>query len=211
MRRALWLCAVISTAIAGTILVAGPAGAGGGCHAGIVDSATTARLTGASGTAVIEDCAFKPTVLYVDEGAEVTWVNKDIFDHTVTGANFEWGSEAFLAKGDTIKQTFKDEGVYPFFCLLHPGMVGTVVVGDPDPDDVGTKLSSIDSSGIELGTDDGPAPGAEAPAAAPRIDGEPASDSIPSSLVLGTIAVLALAAGVAFTLVRRRGRVEQGV
>lgn len=207
MRRARLLCALTSFAIVGTIFVAAPAGAGGGgCYPDPTQDATAGRLSGEAGTARIDLCAFQPTVLYVDEGAEVTWVNKDVFGHTVTGANVGWGSEEFLKQGDTITQHFTKEGVFPFYCLLHPGMVGTVVVGDPDPSDVTAKISTMGSDGIELGGDSGQA----APDAAPAVDDEPASDSVPSSLLLATIAVLALASAVGFTLVRRRGRVEQG-
>jgi plastocyanin len=210
MRRARWLCAITSAALLGSILLAVPAGAGGGgCYPDPSQDVTAARVSGAAGQAIIDMCAFEPTVLYVDEGAEVTWVNKDPVHHTVTGAYVGWGSEQFLGQGDTITQRFGKAGVFPFYCLLHPGMVGTVVVGDPDPSTITEEVSKIGSTGIELGADDSGE--AAAPDAAPAPGDEPASESLPSSLLLATIVVLGLSAAVGFTLVRRRGRLEQSV
>jgi plastocyanin len=33
-----------------------------------------------------------------------------------------------LAPGQTFKHTFAEAGEYPYFCVLHPNMVGTVSV-----------------------------------------------------------------------------------
>ena len=207
MRRARWLYALTSTAIAGTVLFAAEAGAGGGgCYPDPSGNATAARVAGDSGRALIDLCAFQPTVLYVDEGAEVTWVNKDAMPHTVTGAYIGWGSEKMLSQGDSITQKFEKEGVYPFYCMLHPGMVGTVVVGDPDPSDVTKELAAVDTSGIGSGDAAAAAPRDAAPAASD----EPASSSVPTSLVLATLVAVALAGIVTLTFFRRRGRVEQG-
>lgn len=206
MRGARGLCALTSAVILGTILVGPSAVAGGGgCHTDPARGSTAARLTGGSGRAVIDLCAFQPTVLYADEGAEITWVNKDELQHTVTGANLGWGSERFLSQGDTITQRFDDQGVFPFYCLLHPGMVGAVVVGDPDPRDVTTKLSTLDTSGIAGGDQAAP------PDPAAAGDAEPASDSAPSSLALALAVTLTLALAAGFFFLRRRSRVEQSV
>ena len=206
MRRARWLSALVFGAIAMTVLVTPVAVAGGGgCHTDPTAETRAARLRGKAGRALIDLCAFQPTVLYVEEGAEVTWVNKDPFDHTVTGANVGWGSERFLSQGDTITQRFDDAGVFPFYCLLHPGMVGTVVVGDPDPADVTEELSTVDTSGIGSG-DQAAAP----PDAVPASDAEPASDSLPAVLTVALVAAVALAGAAGFALLRRRSRVEQG-
>jgi plastocyanin len=79
---------------------------------------------------VIDKCAFTPTVLHVEPGTKVAWTNKDIFDHTVSGANGSWGNETALAQGDVVAYRFDDPGTYPYYCAFHPGMTGSVVVGD---------------------------------------------------------------------------------
>lgn len=207
MRRAITVGLMTLALLGGSISFPVAAGAGGGCHGGLMGEMTQARATaGETFGAVIEQCAFGPTVLYVEEGESVQWVNKDVFDHTVTGAALSWGSEEFLAEGDTITQEFSREGVFPYYCLLHPSMVGAVVVGDPDPDAIALGTSSLGSSGV--GTVSGESGDAAAPAQAP--DSAPASDSTSTSVWLGTIVALGLAAAVAVVLLRRR-RVEHGI
>lgn len=101
-----------------------PAQAGGFCQEG--------KVTEGSGTTVTmgKNC-FTPTVLRTDIGAEVTWVNKDPESHTVTGAGGGWGSgHKEAAPATTMTFRFKEPGVYSYTCLLHPGMAGTVVVGN---------------------------------------------------------------------------------
>ncbi|MDQ4025886.1 MAG: plastocyanin/azurin family copper-binding protein, partial [Actinomycetota bacterium] len=99
--------------------------AGGGCHV------AAGEVTGSSKTDVaIGKCAFRDTVTYVEPGDRVTWTNKDPVPHTVTGAMYSWGDEEILSRGDKVAYTFEEEGVYPYYCALHPAMVGVVVVGD---------------------------------------------------------------------------------
>ncbi len=108
------------------ILIAPVAAAGGGCQPDPALEMQTARTN----TPEIDECAFEPAVIYVDPGDRVTWMNKDMYPHTVTGALGSWGSEEILDRGDKVSYAFKQEGVFPFYCALHPGMVGAVVVGD---------------------------------------------------------------------------------
>ena len=83
-----------------------------------------------------------PTVVRVDEGATITWTNRDEALHTVTGTDVRsgrpgagaWGSLEELAQNQTFSHTFNDAGVYPYYCMLHPGMVGAVVVGNGVPE-----------------------------------------------------------------------------
>jgi plastocyanin len=102
------------------------AAAGGGCYA-----PTDAEMTTGSKPLVgIGQCSFVDTVVYIEPGEEVRWVNKDPVPHTVTGAANSWGTERYLDQGDDVSYTFEKDGVYPYYCLLHPSMVGAVVVGD---------------------------------------------------------------------------------
>lgn len=126
MRRLALLTVVM--VIGGTFQFVPAAAGGGGCYAS--GDPTSGR--GFKGTSLtIEECMFTPTVVYVEVGTEVTWVNKDPVPHTVSGAGLSWGTHENLEKGDRVTHTFKNEGVFPYYCLLHPSMVAAVVVGDP--------------------------------------------------------------------------------
>ncbi len=114
----------------GLVLVAVPAApaqasGGGGCGKPISDG---------RGTEVsIESFCFTPTVLYGRPGDTITWTNRDGVRHNVGGANLAWGSFEMLRPGRSVSYSFSEPGVYSYVCSLHPGMVGTVVIGDPEP------------------------------------------------------------------------------
>ena len=79
----------------------------------------------------MEENCFGPTVTHVEPGTTVRWKSATgEAPHTVTG--YGWGSET-LQPGDGFGRRFDEPGVYPYFCALHPSMVGTVVVGDDVP------------------------------------------------------------------------------
>src|SRR5690606_28103368 len=82
-------------------------------------------------------------------GTEVTFRNLDAAPHTVTGESAAWGSTKQLAQGDSLSHTFEEAGVYPYSCILHPGMVGAVVVG-------GNKLVADEPGETEDGDGDAP-------------------------------------------------------
>ena len=71
---------------------------------------------------------FSPSVLRVDPGTEVTFINKDPIPHNVSAP--EWGNFNDMNEGDRFQATFAEPGVYPFACTYHPGMTGAIVVGN---------------------------------------------------------------------------------
>jgi len=98
---------------------------GGGCH--------QPEQTEAAATIVhLSSNCFSPTVTRVAPGETVSFVNDDPVPHTVTGANLLWGSLDHMPSAATIEASFDRPGVYPYVCILHPGMTGAVVVGDAD-------------------------------------------------------------------------------
>jgi plastocyanin len=121
--RYLTLIAAVIAVTGASFALPRAANAGGGCHE---DSATEARST----TVALRNNCFAATVTRVDEGATVTFTNEDDVAHNVTGAGYTWGGEETLYLGDSVRHTFDENGVYVYSCLLHPGMVGAIVVGD---------------------------------------------------------------------------------
>jgi plastocyanin len=86
--------------------------------------------------------AFEPNPVQVDVGETVVWSNDDSTPHTVTSGTGATPDGQFdsspnfnplMATGQTFSHTFEAAGEFPYFCSLHPNMVGTVVVGDSPP------------------------------------------------------------------------------
>ncbi len=92
------------------------------------------------GASTLTDTAYSPNSIEVTVGQTVVWTNDDSAFHTVTsgtagaadvGKEFDsglTGPTALTSKGKTFEHTFDRIGDYPYFCTLHPAMVGTVIV-----------------------------------------------------------------------------------
>ena len=79
---------------------------------------------------------FIPAEVTVDVGGEVTWSNDDTAAHTVIDGDLNvdpdnvgtvFDSSLFMA-GKTFSHKFDAAGEYPYFCMVHPWMVGKVIV-----------------------------------------------------------------------------------
>jgi len=85
------------------------------------------------------DC-FVPYEVTVDVGGEVTWSNPDNLStqslHTLTSGEItddttgDMFNNVLVQPGQTFSYKFEEAGIYPYFCFIHPWMVGTVVVID---------------------------------------------------------------------------------
>jgi hypothetical protein len=102
-----------------------------------------------------------PLVARVPTGTIVTFVNDDEYAHAVTGAANAWGTYDELNQGDAVAYEFTAAGVYPFFCYIHPGMVGAIVVGGGDGDTRGETVHRTLATATKTGTS------AKAPSAPP--------------------------------------------
>jgi plastocyanin len=111
----------------GIILAAAPLkpalAGGGGC---IERDLNVAR----EDAVVLHNMCFTPTIARVPVGTTVAWHNKDPLKHTMTGANLTFGDLDEKGLGAVWRVKFDRAGVYPYYCFLHPGMVGTIVVGN---------------------------------------------------------------------------------
>jgi plastocyanin len=120
-----------TTAGAGNATNATTAGAGNATNA------TTAGGGGNSvsivpGSSTLTDTAYQPNPVQVSVGTTVTWTNDDAQPHTATSGQNASPDGRFdsgiMAPQATFEHTFTEAGEYPYFCLLHPNMVGTVSV-----------------------------------------------------------------------------------
>ncbi|CAN5621017.1 hypothetical protein BH23THE1_BH23THE1_17560 [soil metagenome] len=92
------------------------------------------------GSSLLTDTAYEPNPVEIAVGQTVLWTNNDSAFHTVTsgeaggpdaGQIFDSGlagPSAMISKGITFEHTFNVAGEYPYYCILHPGMVGLVIV-----------------------------------------------------------------------------------
>ena len=81
-----------------------------------------------------EGYLYEPDTIQVNAGDTVTWTNTDDALHTVTsgsgtdenmGAEFDSG---MMSTGKTFEHTFGAAGEFPYFCIIHPDMIGKVLV-----------------------------------------------------------------------------------
>ena len=96
-----------------------------------LESGGSARMRTSPATATIQlqGRQFSPRVRVVPEGSKVEFPNSDSFSHNVfskapDGA-FDTG---VFPRGRMKEQTFKEAGVFPIYCNIHPRMTGYVVV-----------------------------------------------------------------------------------
>ena len=90
---------------------------------------TTFPQTPASGTYTvrINNFAFDPADITVKAGSTVRWVNGDEVPHRIQFDD-EHYSTLLLGSSQSGSQRFFEPGVYPYICLIHPEMQGTVRV-----------------------------------------------------------------------------------
>lgn len=91
---------------------------------------------------------FEPHVVWIEQRGTVTW-HQESGNHSTTAYHAEndkpsrtpdeassWDSGVLSEVGETFEQTFETGGVYDYYCTPHEGggMIGSVIVGQPDPD-----------------------------------------------------------------------------
>lgn len=100
---------------------AGSAAPSGGTKVSIVQGAATKTTD-----------AFDPSPVKVKVGGSVTWTNNDSMPHTATSGKGGKPDGTFdsstLAQGKSFSFKFEKAGEYPYYCMIHPTMVGTISV-----------------------------------------------------------------------------------
>ncbi len=79
------------------------------------------------------DSCYSPAKITINAGDTVHWMNVDSAAHTVTaGTSADVQIEVFdsslLMADGTWSHEFNDAGIYDYFCMVHPWMIGTVTV-----------------------------------------------------------------------------------
>ena len=89
------------------------------------------------GGSTLADKAYSPNPVNVKVGQKVIWTNNDSVQHTITsgapgspdsGKEFDSGLTKLINKGESFEHTFTKAGTFPYYCQLHPTMLGKVIV-----------------------------------------------------------------------------------
>lgn len=98
---------------------------------------TTATMTVeiVSGAAVLGNKSYDPNPLITGPNTTIVWHNADEILHTVTsGLGIEDNMKgnkfdsSIIIPDKTYIHTFSETGEFPYFCILHPAMVGKIII-----------------------------------------------------------------------------------
>jgi plastocyanin len=85
------------------------------------------NASGESITVRISGMRFEPEHITVKPGTTVTWVHEGPMPHTING-NADGLGSGTLYNGQTYSHTFEKDGLFNYYCGIHPSMTGSVVV-----------------------------------------------------------------------------------
>ncbi len=78
------------------------------------------------------DRCYIPSLIVIEKGKQVTWVNEDSAFHSITSGYYDAPTDLFdsghLDPFESYTLTFDETGTYDYFCTLHPWMKGHVIV-----------------------------------------------------------------------------------
>jgi plastocyanin len=97
----------------------------------IVDIATGSALPGCEN----DNSCYIPSSLNILPNQVVLWDNKDNTAHTVTSGTPDVGvlpifDSEIIVGGEKFSYKFENQGIFDYFCTLHPWMIGTISVGE---------------------------------------------------------------------------------
>lgn len=89
---------------------------------------SSSTASGGKATVTIKNFKYMPATLTVKAGTKVTFVNQDSAEHTATAQNQSIFNTGTLNHGQSKTVTVSKAGTYPYSCLFHAFMHGTLVV-----------------------------------------------------------------------------------
>jgi len=119
---------------------------------------TTVEVDMAVGSSVVgcettNEC-YIPHMVTIDVGGEVMWNNIDGMAHTVSaGTPAEGLSDDFdsglVAPGAMFSHKFTEAGTFDYFCMVHPWMVGSVMVSSEESHDDMEEMAQSEEKHME--------------------------------------------------------------
>ena len=95
---------------------------------GALVPATIHASAAAEVTVRIDNFAFVPDVATIHPGDTIVWKNADDIPHSIVSSKPGAFRSRALDTEDSYAFTFKDGGVFDYFCGLHPHMKGKIIV-----------------------------------------------------------------------------------
>ena len=80
-----------------------------------------------SNTILVQNSSFTPSILNVQVGTTVTWINKANTTQQIVSSTGVFSS-GNLTNGMIYSYTFNQSGSYPFHSAVNPSMTGTIIV-----------------------------------------------------------------------------------
>jgi plastocyanin len=90
-------------------------------------TATAAAKAPSTVGVTMRNIRFRPHRIVVHLGQTVRWTNDDQVDHTVASSALRLASEG-IGPGKTFSYTPKRRGTFAYFCTIHAGQTGVLVV-----------------------------------------------------------------------------------
>ena len=119
--------AIIDSTLDGDAVTAGAMMAGMN-HNAKASAKRPSRSKLPANTIGIDNFAFAPRALTVKAGTTVTWLNRDDVPHLIISSTGKFANSKVLDTDQKHTVTFAVPGEYPYFCSIHPKMVGKIVV-----------------------------------------------------------------------------------
>ena len=112
------------------------------CGGSSAPAGSTAPATHAAASVNTALLAFDPKDVRTKTGQTVSWVGGDDITHVLVEGTYEVGSDGLRTKenddkafslkltkkGQQVSHTYDKPGTFTYFCTIHKGMNGTVVV-----------------------------------------------------------------------------------
>jgi len=82
----------------------------------------------------LDNTCFIPYEIFIEKGQTVHWLNSDDASHNVVSGDPVNGpagifNSALLRTSEEFTFEFEQEGIFPYYCSIHPWMIGYVIVG----------------------------------------------------------------------------------
>jgi len=95
--------------------------------AGSPNATANDQQSAANAEVTIDNFRFGPQAVTVPVGATVTWTNRDDTPHTIVSTEGVFKSKV-RDTDEKFSYTFTKAGKYPYYCSVHPKMIGQIIV-----------------------------------------------------------------------------------